>query len=374
MAATVVSDSILRNDADGPVPVNGGLGTDSYYNHSFFQKIAANVAKDMIDEAITKKLDVKSLLSSSSTIRLADLGCAVGPNTFDAMQNIIDIIKQKYQSQFPTSPIPEFQVFFNDQPTNDFNTLFKSLPPKREYFAAGVPGSFYGRLFPDSSLHVVYSSYSLHWLSKVPKGLEDKNSPAWNKGKIHYASAPEEVLRAYATQWANDLNDFLNARAQEIMPGGIIVVITHSIPDGMEYAELANGMMYNCMASILLDIAKRGLISEEQVDAFNLPTYAPPPAEFVSVAENNECFNIVTMGESNPSPWLTDDVHVDMNEFVSHIRAAMEGMFFKHFAREIVNEMFEQLEVKLSEISVEMESAYKDKIQAYYVLQRNYSG
>lgn len=368
--ATLVNDSILKNDAAGPVPVSGGLGTDSYYNHSFFQKIAANVAKDMIDEAIAQKLDVKSLLSSSKTIRLADLGCAVGPNTFDAMQNIIDVIKVKCQTHLPTSPMPEFQVFFNDQPANDFNTLFKSIPPKREYFAAGVPGSFYGRLFPDSSLHVVYSSYSLHWLSKVPEGLEDKNSPAWNKGRIHHASAAEEVRRAYAVQWANDLSNFLNARAREIVPGGIIVIVTHSIPDGMEYSELANGMMYNCMASILLDIAKRGLISEEQVDAFNLPTYAAPPGEFVSVVENNECFNIVTMGESNPSPWLTDDVHVDMNEFVNHIRAAMEGMFNKHFARDIVNEMFERLEVKLSEISVEMESAYKDKIQAFYVLQR----
>jgi hypothetical protein len=91
----------------------------------------------------------------------------------------------------------------------------------------------------------------------VPEGLEDKNSPAWNKGRIHHASATEEVRRAYAVQWANDLSNFLNARAREIVPGGIIVIVTHSIPDGMEYSELANGMMYNCMASILLDIAKR---------------------------------------------------------------------------------------------------------------------
>ncbi|KAJ6768837.1 CARBOXYL METHYLTRANSFERASE putative-RELATED [Salix koriyanagi] len=346
--ATLVNDSILKNDADGPIPVTGGLGTDSYFNHSFFQKIAANVAKDMIEEAITKKLDVKFLLSSSNTIRIADLGCAVGPNTFDAMQSIIDLMIST-----PSSNLC--------RPNENTSQL-----PCRVLFT--------GDYFPDSSLHVVYSSYALHWLSKVPEDLEDKNSPAWNRGKIHHASAGEEVLRAYAAQWADDLSSFLNARAREIVPGGIVVIVTHSIPDGMEYSELANGMMYNCMASILLDIAKRGLITEEQVDAFNLPTYAASPGEFVSVVENNEYFNIVTMGESNPSPWLTDDVHVDMNEFVSHIRAAMEGMFSKHFSREIVNEMFEQLEARLSEISVEMESAYKDKIQAFYVLQRNDSG
>lgn len=226
-------------------------------NFNHWQRIAANVAKDMIDDTITKKLDLKSILSTSNKIRIADLGCAVGPNTFESMQDIIDLIKQIHQSQCPTSPFPEFQVFFNDLPTNDFNTLFLSLPPEREYFAAGVPGSFYQRLFPDYSLHVVQASYALHWLSKEPEELADKNSPAWNKGKIHYANAPEEVLKAYAKQWANDLNNFLNARAKEIVPGGILTVVVHSIPDGMPYSELANGMMYDCMASILLDIAKR---------------------------------------------------------------------------------------------------------------------
>ncbi|KAK2990047.1 hypothetical protein RJ640_015438 [Escallonia rubra] len=63
--------------------------------------------------------------------------------------------------------------------TNDFNNIFKLLPEfydmqrkKRgeefgPWFVSGVPGSFYGRLFPSNSLDFVYSSYSLHWLSQV---------------------------------------------------------------------------------------------------------------------------------------------------------------------------------------------------------------
>ena len=35
------------------------------------------------------------------------------------------------------------------------------------YFVAGVPGSFYGRLFPRNSLHFAHSSYCLMWLSQV---------------------------------------------------------------------------------------------------------------------------------------------------------------------------------------------------------------
>lgn len=77
--------------------------------------------------------------------------------------------------------MPEVQSFFNDLPGNDFNTLFGLLPPVkeqaekeggssplvREYFAAGVPGSFYGRLFPTNSLHFAISLHCLHWISQV---------------------------------------------------------------------------------------------------------------------------------------------------------------------------------------------------------------
>nr|POE67091.1 isoform 2 of probable s-adenosylmethionine-dependent methyltransferase at5g38100 [Quercus suber] len=112
------------------------------------------------------------------------------------MQNIIDAVQQKYQSLGFASHMPEFQVFFNDHASNDFNTLFASLPPERPSFATGVPGSFHGRLFPDFSLDFVHSSFGLQWLSKVPEELLNKNSAAWNKGRVHYASAPDEVAQA----------------------------------------------------------------------------------------------------------------------------------------------------------------------------------
>lgn len=124
--------------------------------------------KTIIHESIVEKLDVNSFLIFSTSFNIADLGCSVGPNTFIAVQNIIESVTLKYKSQNlnPISDI-EYHVFFNDQTFNDFNTLFKSLPLDRQYFAAGVPGFFHGRLFPKESLHFVHCSYALQWMSKV---------------------------------------------------------------------------------------------------------------------------------------------------------------------------------------------------------------
>lgn len=199
----------------------------------------------------------KLLSASNNTIRIADLGCATGPNTFTTMESAMEAIKTKYQTQCPNSPLkPEFQVFFNDQVMNDFNTLFTSLPHEREYFAVGVPGSFYGRLFPQSSLQFVHSSFALHWLSKLPQELRDERSPAWNKGRIHYTNAPEEVVKAYAGQFDEDMERFLDARAKEMVSGGMLVMIMSGIPKWMPYSYIPNGMTYDTMATCLLELAK----------------------------------------------------------------------------------------------------------------------
>ncbi|XP_073352106.1 salicylate/benzoate carboxyl methyltransferase-like [Aegilops tauschii subsp. strangulata] len=43
-----------------------------------------------------------------------------------------------------------------------------------------LPGSFYERLFTSGSLHLVFSSNSLHWLSKAPEDLTRNQIPAYD--------------------------------------------------------------------------------------------------------------------------------------------------------------------------------------------------
>jgi hypothetical protein len=210
----------------------------------------------LIKEAIVKKFDINALSAPLNSICVADLGCSTGPNTFLAVQNIVDAIEQKYELSEDHDEIPEFQVFFNDHASNDFNTLFKSLPPERKYLAAGVPGSFYGRLFPKSSMHIFHSSHSLNWLSRVPKEIMDKTSTAWNKGKIHYTNAPKEVVDAYAAQYAMDMESFLCARAEELVVGGLMLLLISAVPDVILSSNFTICTHIELLESCLMDMGK----------------------------------------------------------------------------------------------------------------------
>lgn len=150
----------------------------------YLQREVLDGAKEMMKEVIIENLDIKSMLSSSNTFHITDLGCSAGQNTFTSMQHVVQVVKDNYHDD-----VLEFQVFFNDYVTNDFNTLFRSLPVDRSYYSFGAPGSFHGRLFPSRSIHFAHSSCAIHWLSKILKELLDEKSPAWNKGFIHYEGA-----------------------------------------------------------------------------------------------------------------------------------------------------------------------------------------
>lgn len=60
------------------------------------QKEMIDGAKEMVIDAIIQKLDIKTILSSSNTFHITELGCSVGPNTFSAMQYIVEALKDKY--------------------------------------------------------------------------------------------------------------------------------------------------------------------------------------------------------------------------------------------------------------------------------------
>ncbi|KAL3510417.1 hypothetical protein ACH5RR_029818 [Cinchona calisaya] len=348
--------------------MNGGNGSYSYSNNSTVQRIASMTAEAMIEEVIGDSLDIEKFSTPLNTLRIADLGCSVGPNTYIAMQYIIGAIEKKCISKgLSRSQLPDFQVFFNDQPTNDFNTLFTFIPPEKQYFVAAVPGSFHGQLFPKFSIYIVYSSFAFHWLSEVPKEVLIKHSPAWNKGRIFYNSASKEVAEAYASQFAKDIDSILKARAKEIIRGGMMISLLIAVPDGYDNSKIGVGLLYDALGSSLLDMAHEGLINADLVDTFNVPMYVTCPKEMERLIKNNDCFSIERL---KLLEYESDvDGPLDTRKHVIHIRAALECMITAHFGNEIIDELFDRLDQKAT-VYRHLDASYRKGHLLFLALKR----
>ncbi|VVA90764.1 unnamed protein product [Arabis nemorensis] len=217
-------------------------------------------------------------------IKVTDLGCSSGPNTFLAMSGIVNTIIDLYHQKGRTD-LPEIDYFLNDLPENDFNTTFKLLPSfqkglktilKGRCFMSGTPGSFYSRLFPKKSLHFVHLSYSIHWLSKVPQGLKEDDN---KKSVFLNSSSTQKVYKSYLDQFQTDFSLFLKMRSEEIMPNGRMVLVFMG-------RQASDPMYRDCFHPHV------GLVKESEVDAFNMPFYDPTKGEVKDVIESEGSFEI----------------------------------------------------------------------------------
>ncbi|KAI3735595.1 hypothetical protein L6452_15102 [Arctium lappa] len=328
-------------------PMRGGDGVSSYTNNSSYQKSLSDVAMSFICEAVAEKLAVENL-ACGHPIRIADLGCSIGPNTFIAVENIINSVQIKYQTLTISSPPSDFQVFFNDHASNDFNTLFKTLPVNKQYFAAGVPGSFYGRLFPRASIHVIHSSFALHWLSEVPKEVTEKSSAAWNKGRVHYGGADDGVIMAFRQQYVKDMEQFLKARAEEVVSGGLLVVLVPGRPNEVPHSECIGNVLFEVLGSCLLAMVKQGKIAEEMVESLNIPIYYASPQELEEIVDRNGSFIIERM-EGLPHIAEPETKHA-AKRLAMGIRVGVEGIFKGHLQDKMIDELFESYSKKLAQV------------------------
>ncbi|KAL1569416.1 indole-3-acetate O-methyltransferase [Salvia divinorum] len=302
----------------------GGDGPNSYARNSAYQKELLVSAHDLLQQLISKHLDTDS---THDTFRIADLGCSVGGNAFLAVENMIGAVERRYKSD--GRHVPEFHVFFNDVIGNDFNTLFKQFPASRSYLAAAVPGSFHGRLFPKASIHLAHCSTALHWLSRSPERS--------NKGRIHYAGAGKEVREAYAAQYERDMNGFLSARGEELVAGGLMVLVLIGYRDGHVLgSDSSIGESFDILGSCLYEMAKMGKIGEEEVDSFNLPFYYPCGAEVENVIEANGVFSVVRKTEMG-APMKGE---ADPATLVAHMRAVIGVLVEERFGSGVVEDLF----------------------------------
>ncbi|RID46790.1 hypothetical protein BRARA_I03432 [Brassica rapa] len=213
---------LIRDPLVDALSMKEGNGEHSYDTNSHYQRSVFSEIEHVVIESFIEML---MNLDYLEYIKVA--GCSSGRNTLFAMSEIVNTIIQSYHQKGRLNA-PEIECCLNDLPHNDFNTTFKLVPSfleklkievKGKCFVSGVPKSFYSRLFPSMSLHLAHSSFSLHWLSKVPDGLENNNT------SIHINdTSPPDVYKSYLNQFKNDFSLFLRMRSEEIVPNGQMVL------------------------------------------------------------------------------------------------------------------------------------------------------
>ncbi|XP_047332830.1 probable methyltransferase TCM_000336 [Impatiens glandulifera] len=277
------------------------------------------------------------------SLGIADLGCSSGPNTLSIIR---DMVRTVILSP-TTTTLPEFRIYLNDLPANDFNTIFRSLPDfywdlnqsaNPFVFVAGYPGSFYGRLFPANSLHFVYSSYSLHWLSRVPQGVL-----SMNKGNIYISeNSPTQVSEAYFRQFKNDFQLFLRTRAEELVNGGRMVLIFLGRL-GPNHVDRGNSFFWEILRRSLLIMSTQGEVEKKKIDTYHVHFYAASKDEVEEEVRNEgsfemdrfEMFEIEKEGDIG-GRGVSYGTTVAMT-----VRAIQESMISRHFGEGVVERLFE---------------------------------
>nr|WAU46224.1 S-adenosyl-methionine 4-1-methyl-2-pyrrolidinyl-3-oxobutanic acid methyltransferase [Erythroxylum coca] len=345
--------------------MNGGMEDTSYARNSILQRKVISKTKPISEEAITN-LYCNIL---PTTLTIADLGCSSGPNTLFAVSELIKVVQKLCQRLGHQGP--EYQVFLNDLPGNDFNSIFKSLSGFQEElnkqvetrigpcFFNGSPGSFYGRLFPSNSLHFVHSSSSLMWLSQVPEGLEG------NKWNIYMAStSPPSVINAYQDQFQKDFSLFLKCRSEEMIAGGRMT-LTFEGRKSEDPRSKECCYIWELLAMALKEMILEGMMEEEKLDSFNIPQYTPSPLEVKTQVEKEGSFDIdrLEVSEVNWNAYTDElnltDAFKDFGYSVAKsMRVVTEPLLVNHFGEAIIDEIFSRYKVIVADHMEEEKSQF----------------
>ncbi|XP_075496602.1 S-adenosyl-L-methionine:benzoic acid/salicylic acid carboxyl methyltransferase 2-like [Primulina tabacum] len=341
--------------------MNGGFGDTSYASNSLLQRKVISMTKPIIEEAIT---ELYISMNAPNNLCMAELGCSSGPNTMVVATEIVKIVR-KLCLEIGRQP-PEFQIHLNDLTGNDFNSIFRDNLPMFQLelrdeksrgqfspcFVSAVPGSFYGRLFAANTVHFIHSSYSLQWISKIPKEVE-----LLNKDNIYMSSAsPTQVIDTYYNQFRIDFYTFLRCRSEEIVSGGRMVLTILGRRGHEDACREGCCYIWELLALVLKQMVAEGLIEKEKLRSFNIPNYTPSPREVKEEVEKEGSFGINHLETSEISlvDWskgFRSADEPDWHNVSRGMRAVSEPLLSEHFGGFVMDQIFEKYSEILRECS-----------------------
>jgi hypothetical protein len=248
------------------MPATTGMKGAGYYDqHSTAQLASIRALQGWVDDAIVHL----RLPDPAQPVTVLDLGSSEGRNAIHLMATIVAGLRRRTGQPLLT--------IFSDLASNNFNQLFANLEEARcaSLFSTGVypsavEGSFYGPLLPPGAVHLATCFNSIQWLDQLPPvplpdGVVCRRPYPPRPG--HAVSL--KVTSAFKRQAEKDLVRFLECRAQELVPGGKLLLAT---PGDTNWARVGDGI-FDVLNDACLDLIAAGRLEREQYERLTMPVY-----------------------------------------------------------------------------------------------------
>ena len=236
----------------------GMVGGGYYDAHSTFQADVAASGAALLKEAVDKLS-----LPADGKVSVADYGCAEGRNSNATIATALGFLAAR--------GVTDPAVVHNDLPTNDWVELAKNLSGEASYLrqfpkarALFAPRGFFERVTSPATITLGTSGSAAHWLSRQPPGLDMPRS-------LYRSDAPPDQCAKILVQAASDWLAFLAARAEELQPGGVLLVQMLGSDGNVSPVRLSAAGLLKLMNECALKLVDAGDIPQSAYAAYCFP-------------------------------------------------------------------------------------------------------
>ena len=296
-------------------PASAMEGKGAYSQHSRIPAAGGALAVPLLAEAARRiPLD-----GSGRPIVIADYGSSDGRNSFAPMNAAIEELRKRAE---PERPI---EVYHTDLPGNDFATLFGLVERDpdsyarrhRQVYSFAVERSFYQGLFPARSVDLGWSSYAAVWLSELPTQIPDH---------IFIPRTSAEIRAQFDRQAAKDWKTFLTLRADELRPGGRLVVVLPSLDQA---GSTGYGPLWDCANEALSDLVAAGFVSREERGRMTLASCPRRERDLLEPFAERGVFEDMTVEHVATVPGADTAWNEYETDHDAEALAAKRAMFFR---------------------------------------------
>jgi hypothetical protein len=249
-------------------------GAGYYDQHSGAQLSSIQALQDWVEAAV----ETLPLPDPAQPVTILDLGSSEGGNAIRLMATIVAGLRGRTAQPLRT--------IYSDLPSNNFNQLFANLEETRRdglssagVYPSAVGGSFYGPLLPPGTVHLATSFNAIQWLDRLPAvSLPDGVVYRRPHPPRHGLTVSPEATVAFEREAERDLVRFLNCRAQELVPGGKLLLAT---PGDTAQSRVGDGVG-DVLNDACLDLVADGRLKRAQYERLTMPVYFRTVAELLA--------------------------------------------------------------------------------------------